>query len=153
MGLSLVSVLLGLVANQIHLFRTTNFGYAQSLFVDVRCECRNPECEEMKKAVGKANIKDNVASSSKSSNSAYFSFSNVNADPTLSTLDTLSSLKLISQLQESSNADSTVKEAYKSVLQSEMKFLQAEMLAVQNKRISDVVGKTASRARSASQVC
>ena len=79
MGLSLVSVLLGLVANQIHLFRTTNFGYAQSLFVDVRCECRNPECEEMKKAVGKANIKDKVASSSKSSNSAYFSFSNVNA--------------------------------------------------------------------------
>ena len=79
MGLSLVSVLLGLVANQIHLFRTTNFGYAQSLFVDVRCECRNPECKEMKKAVGKANIKDNVASSSKSSTSAYFSFSNVNA--------------------------------------------------------------------------
>ena len=51
----------------------------KSVFVDVRCECRNPECEEVKKAVAKANEKANVTTSSKSSAKACFSFSNVNA--------------------------------------------------------------------------
>jgi len=51
----------------------------KSLFVDIRCECRNSNCEEVKKAVEKADTKANVTSSSKSSTDACFSFSNVNA--------------------------------------------------------------------------
>ena len=50
----------------------------KSVFVDVRCECTNPGCEEVKKAVAKANMKANVATSSSSSAKACFSFSNVN---------------------------------------------------------------------------
>ena len=62
------------------------------------------------------------------------SFSAINLDNTVSTTDTLSTLRLISKMNE--GAPQTTIDAQNKVIQSELKYLNAAMIAIQNPAIS-----------------
>ena len=56
-------------------------------------------------------------------------FSSINVDPTVSSTDVLSSLRLLSKMNE--NAPESVKSAFKAVESAELKYLRSAAIALQ----------------------
>lgn len=66
-------------------------------------------------------------------------FSSINVDPTVSSTDVLSSLRLLSKMNE--NAPESVKSAFKAVESAELKYLRSAAIALQaNPALSRSVG-------------